>query len=630
MTTAQNFVVAARPASLVGMVFGWALRTFPAVVAVVAVVAAALAASPASARVEHWPPEAHDFVDVHRAAWFREARLFPRVVDTVDIDAVVAGMTLEQKVGQMLLVSFAGQHLDGAIAAMLDELQPGGVALFSRNIATPAQTVGLIRGVRGHDLRVGGVRVPMFVAVDQEGGNVVRLRSQATVLPTAMALGATNDPTLARAVGRTLGRDLVAWGFNMNLAPVLDVNSNPKNPVIGTRSFGADPERVAAIGTAYIAGLAEEGVVAVAKHFPGHGDTDVDSHLGLPVLQHDRARLDAVELLPFARAFAAGLPAVMTGHIALPQIAEAADLPATISPAVLTGIVRRDLRWDGIIMTDGLEMHGVVDRYGSGEAAVQAVLAGADVVMVLWNPLTKREVRTALLRAVHEGRLPSARIDDAVRRVLAQKARAGLFSRPILEPQPAERALKHNDRSAVGEVARRAITIARDRGHVLPLAPDARVVVAAAQGAFVAELARTAHVRTMTLSWNPDALRARIEGLAIAATARDADVVVVGVQTPQQARVVRVVQDAILAARARGERAPAIVAVSFASPWLVTQFPEVDGYVCAFGWRDESVRAAARVVAGTLPARGQMPVALGVGNDPGTAASAVTAARSRP
>jgi beta-N-acetylhexosaminidase len=602
-------------------------------VAVVALVVAALSSSgQARARAEHWPPSPHDDLDVHRAAWRVEPpaeRLFVPGADTVDVDALVAGMTLEQQVGQLLLVSFAGQHMDGAIAAMLDELQPGGVALFSRNVASPAQTVGLIRGVRGHDQRVGGVRVPLFVAVDQEGGNVVRLRRQAAVLPTAMALGATDDPALARAVGQTLGRDLVAWGFNMNLAPVLDVNSNPKNPVIGTRSFGGDPERVAAIGTAYIQGLADEGVVAVAKHFPGHGDTDVDSHVGLPVLQHDRARLDAVELLPFARAFAAGLPAVMTGHIALPRIAEAADLPATISPAVLTGIARRDLAWDGIIMTDGLEMQGVVERYGAGEAAVQAVLAGADMVMVLWHPFTKRQVRQALLDAARSGRLPPARLHDAVRRVLRQKARAGLFFRPVVDPEASRRVLASNDRSAVVEVARRAITVVRDRQGVLPLPPGSRVVAASTQGAFLGELARAVGARTLAVSQAPDAARARTEGLAIAAAGRDADVVVIAVQTPQQARVVRAVSEYVAAAAARGHRTPAVVAVSFGSPWLLSHFPDVDGYVCAFGWRDDSVRAAARVVAGALPARGRSPVSF-AGDDDARGPGVVTAARGAP
>jgi beta-N-acetylhexosaminidase len=541
--------------------------------------------------------------------------------DAVDVDALLAQMTVEQKVGQLLLLSFGGTSLDAAAAQLLDEAQPGGIALFSRNIVSPTQTASLVRAARGHDVRVGGVRVPMFVAVDQEGGNVVRLKSMATVLPTAMALGATDDEVLARQVGRSLGRDLVAWGFNMNLAPVLDVNSNPKNPVIGTRSFGADPDRVAALGAGYIRGLADEGVVAVAKHFPGHGDTDVDSHYGLPVLQHDRARLGAVELKPFERAFAAGLPAIMTAHIALPQIAEGKDVPATVSHRVLTDIVRDDLRFDGLVITDGLEMKGVVDRYGTGEAAVQAVVAGADMVMVLWSPQAKKAVRHALHAAVDSGRLSTTRLEQAVRRVLAAKARAGLFSRAVVDPARAARTLAKNDRSAARDVAERAITIVRDRADVLPLKKSARVVVASPLGGFLSELARLPDVRTVPLAWAPTPERTRADAARVAALAKDADVVVVGLQNGDHAGIVRAAQQAI---RKHGGRA-SVVAVSFGSPWLLDAFADVDGYVCAFGWRDDSARAAARVLLGTLPARGHLPVTLS-GVDPPSSTTAQSSA----
>jgi beta-N-acetylhexosaminidase len=526
--------------------------------------------------------------------------------DAVDIDQLLSRMTLEQKVGQLLMIGFGGTVMDGSIARLLDEAQPGGVALFTRNIVGPAQTTALVRGVRAHDPRVAGVRIPTFVAVDQEGGNVVRLKSMATVLPTAMALGATDDVELARRVGQALGRDLVAWGFNMNFAPVLDVNSNPKNPVIGTRSFGADPERVAALGSGYIRGLTDEGIVAVAKHFPGHGDTDVDSHYGLPVLAHDRARLDAVELLPFERAFAAGLPAVMTAHIALPQIAEAADLPATVSRRVLTGIVRRDLRWQGLVITDGLEMKGVIENYGTGEAAVQAIVAGADMVMVLWSPQAKKAVRRALLQASQSGRIPRARLDEAVRRVLSAKARAGLFSRPVIDPTQSAKTLATNDRSAVVEVAQRAVTIVRDRGAVLPLRRGMRVVAASPLGGFLDVLGRELGATTVSLAWAPTPERTRADAARVAALAQHADVIVVGIHNGDHVAVVRAAQAAL---RRRGSAAR-VIAVSFGSPWLVNAFADVDGYVCAFGWRDDSARAAARVLIGALPSRGRLPVRL--------------------
>lgn len=572
------------------------------------------------------------------AATDAPASTAPWAVGGVDVGALVDGLSREQKVGQLLLLGFGGTAMDGTIASFLDEMQPGGLALFTRNITDPGQTLKLIQGIRAHDVVVTSPRadgtssrtaIPPFLAVDQEGGNVVRLKSQAVVLPSAMALGAADDPQLAREVGRALGRDLVAWGFNMNLAPVLDVNSNPRNPVIGIRSFGGDAARVAEIGVGYVQGLTDAGVVAVAKHFPGHGDTDVDSHYGLPVLLHDRARLDEVELRPFARAFAEGLPAIMTAHIALPHIAEGKDVPATVSSNVLTGLLRDDLGYDGLVITDGLEMQGIVDRYGAGEAAVRAVVAGADMVMVLWFPEKKREVQQALLAAVTSGRLTEARLDQAVRRVLEAKARAGLFTRPAVDVKESKRQLAKNDRKSLRDVARRAITVVSDTRHTLPLSRGSNIVVAAAQPAFLQGIAQHTGAKTLTLSWAPTRERTQRDAAKLVELARDADVVVIGMQNADHGAIVRAVQRAL--------PGKPIVVVSFGSPYLIQGFPGVAAYVCAFGWRDDSARAAARVLTGQQKAEGRLPVTLaGLGLDdtpapglplpgrPGTRVGAVT------
>jgi len=540
----------------------------------------------------------------------------PWAIDGVDIGAVVAGLTVEQKVGQLLLLGFGGTEMDDTIASFLDEMQPGGVALFSRNVADPETTMRLIRAVRTHDPRTSSSSLsstngalPMFVAVDQEGGSVVRLKTDAVILPSAMALGATDDPVLARRVGQALGRDLLAWGFNMNLAPVLDVSSNPKNPVIGVRSFGGDPVRVGEVGVGYITGLTDVGVVAVAKHFPGHGDTDTDSHYALPVLMHDRARLDAVELRPFARAFGAGLPAIMTAHIALPKIAEGDDVPATVSGKVITGVLRDELGYDGLVITDGLEMQGIIDRFGAGEAAVRAVVAGADMVMVLWFPEKKKEVRRALLDAVASGRLSRARLDQAVRRVLEQKARSGMFTRVEPTMPAALRQLRDNDRRALDEVAQRAITLVRNTNGAVPV--KGRVVVAAApQGAFLRGLEKRAKAHTISLPWAPTkrATSVDVDRIVSLATEKQADVIVIGLQSADHSGVVRGV-------KARLPKVPVVV-VSFGSPWLIAGFPDVEGYVCAYGWRDDSAAAAAAVVAGDATATGVLPVKLTGGTAP--------------
>ena len=541
----------------------------------------------------------------------------PWTIDGIDEADVIDSLSIDQKVGQLLLLGFGGTVMDGTISSFLDEMQPGGVALFTRNIDDAEQTMTLIRAVRSHDPRpacatssarasAGCVpSIPMFVSVDQEGGSVVRLKADAVALPSAMALGAADDRDLAHRVGLALGRDLRLWGFNMNLAPVLDVSSNPNNPVIGVRSFGGDPDRVGDIGVGYIDGLSEAGVIAVAKHFPGHGDTDTDSHYDLPVLMHDRERLFNVELRPFARAFAAGLPAIMTAHIALPLLAEGNMVPATVSAKVLTGVLREELGWDGLVITDGLEMQGIVEQYGAGEAAVRAVNAGADMVMVLWFPEKKREVRQALKDAVIAGRIPRARLDHAVRRVLEHKARIGLFHETVPSIATALTALHSSDRSVLQEVAERAITVVKNEDHVLPLQRGIRVVAAAAQTAFLRVLERRTGAHTISLPWSPTKGATAKDAQRVVALAKQqrADVVVVGMYSGDHIAIVRAVQAGLPGVK--------VVAVSFGSPWLLNAFPGVEGYVCAFGWHDDSAAAAAAVVVGDKPARGRMPVSLG-------------------
>jgi len=526
----------------------------------------------------------------------------------VDVEALLASLTVEEKVGQLLLLGFGGTVMDETVARFLDEKKPGGVALFARNIKSVPQVVRLIRDVRAHDPK----GIPMFVSVDQEGGQVVRLKKDVVVLPSAMALGAADDEKLAEQVGVSLGKDMHVMGFNMNLAPVLDVNSNPKNPVIGIRSFGEDPNKVGQIGSAYIRGLQREGVVAVAKHFPGHGDTEDDSHQLMPVLSHDERRLKSVELVPFERAFASDLDALMTAHISLPRIAEEPDMPSTVSKNVLTGIAREALGYKGVIMTDGLEMNGIVDRYGSGEAAVRAVQAGADMVMVLWYPEKKDEVHKALLTALTDGRISMARLDESVRRILSLKARRGLFA-PLVDEKTALKKLKSGaHRKIVDEVAKRAITLVKNDGAVLPLrssiegdkgARPLKLVVASSEPVFLSTLkSRIKGTQTVTLSPVPTKLKLEKDAARTASLAKGADVIVIGVMDGLHNELVRSVQ------KARPE--VPVVVVSFGSPYLLSSFPDVEGYVCAFGFYRESEVAAARALLGDEPPTGTLPVSL--------------------
>lgn len=343
-------------------------------------------------------------------------------------------MTLLQKIGQMLLFGWSGdtpeanRTVNAHAAALLDDLAVGGMILMGRNIGQPVQTRAALAQLQARAEALG--LPPLFVAVDQEGGRVQRLGPpHYPKHPSAREIGHTSDPTQARDSARRIGQELRELGFNWDFAPVLDVNNNPRNPVIGDRSYSDDPALAAAMGAAAVRGFQEDaGILACGKHFPGHGDTNTDSHHALPRIAHSRARLDAVELVPFRAALTAGLAAVMTSHILFSALDP--DLPATLSPAILTGLLRNELGFDGLIVTDDLEMQGVAKGWGAPEAAVLAVLAGADILLCCHTWETQTAIRDALLQAVETGRLSASRIDESAARIAQAKGQWLISSPP--------------------------------------------------------------------------------------------------------------------------------------------------------------------------------------------------------
>ncbi len=335
-------------------------------------------------------------------------------------------MTLREKIGQMLLLGWDGKTAEDSLrvsphaAALVEDLAAGGIILMGRNAGTPAQVQATLREMQARAATRG--LPPLFVAIDQEGGGCTRLKPP-HFLPSedAWQIGLSAEPAQARTAARGIGLELRGLGINWNFAPVLDVNNNPANPVIGRRSYGDDPQRVAAMGVAALHGFQDDaGILACGKHFPGHGDTDVDSHLALPTITHSLERLFEVELVPFRAAVAAGLAAVMTAHIVFPEIDP--TLPATLSPAILTGMLRGDLGFHGLIITDCLEMNGVAKDWGEAEAAVLAVLAGADILLCCHTLSAQRAIRDGLLEAVESGRLLLPRIEASLARIAAAKS----------------------------------------------------------------------------------------------------------------------------------------------------------------------------------------------------------------
>lgn len=520
----------------------------------------------------------------------------------VDVDKIIASMTLEEKVAQLLIIGFGGTETTPHIEQWVRDRGVGGVALFSRNIVNFEQTARFTRQL--HGLTKG--KIPLFVSLDQEGGNVVRVKDGALILPGNMALGATRSTTLAYVAGQALAVDLRRLGFNMNLAPVLDVNSNPKNPVIGIRSYGEKPELVASLGSWYVRGQQEMGVVAVAKHFPGHGDTHSDSHFSMPAIDADLERLEKIELEPFRQAMKAGLDAVMTAHIALPKIAEEPNLPATLSTFILTTILREKLGFDGIVVTDGLEMQGIVERYGSGRAAVEALKAGADMPMILWTTKKKEEVFDSILASVRSGELTEKRIDQSVRRILKVKAKRGMFRREIASMETI--LAEGNDNvlhdQVATRIAREAVTLVRNHGDTFPLrrVRYRKVVVVAPPGAFARTLAKESFVEVVTTPYIPSRARRASDAHRAVTAARDADLVIFAVVNRYHVDIARRVSREL----------PSLpkAMVSFASPYYLNSLSDLDAYACTYSYLDKPQAAAAEAILGRAPMTGRLPITI--------------------
>lgn len=369
---------------------------------------------------------------------------------------------LVELVGKVFLLGIPETRLEPHARVLLEKHRVGNIILFGRNISSVSQTAQLNRDLNGL-ARQFGQESPLIIATDQENGMVRRLSADVPGFPGNMAVGATGDPGLAYEIGVMTGRWLALAGINLNLAPVLDVNNNPLNPVIGVRSYGDDPHAVAEMGTRMIQGLKQAGVLACAKHFPGHGDTQVDSHLDLPVIRHDRARVDTVELVPFKAAIAQSVPAIMTAHIVFEQIDP--QNPATLSYRIVTEILRQELHYEGLVITDCMEMNAISRGVGVGGGAVKALLAGADMVTVSHRLHYQEEAIQAVLDAIEQGTLPISRLEEAAARVAVLKQNIP----PSQEWQPTvvERTRREAEDLQI-KVSRRALTRVTSQSKPFP------------------------------------------------------------------------------------------------------------------------------------------------------------------
>src|SRR5712691_123161 len=375
-------------------------------------------------------------------------------------------LSLEDKVAQLMIPRPGSFEMSPR--AYVDQLGVGGLIVDRDTYRDPRQLAHYIAAAQQAATERNGV--PLFIACDQEGGHIRFMRSIATEVPSNMGLGATGDASAAAEAAAILASELVAVGVNWNLAPVADVNNNPHNPVIGARAYSDHPVVVSAFAGAAIGAYQAAGLLACAKHFPGHGDTSVDSHVSLPTIPHDRGRLEQVELVPFRAAIEAGVASIMTAHLLVPALDD--EWIGTLSAPILTGLLRGELGFEGIVVTDALEMRGVSDLLPEPQAAVESVRAGADALLTARRMDLNQDTLRALLHAVRSGHIPSHRFESALKRLL--EAKAGCVSKlPAVDAVRAEREVgsAENKRKAL-ELARRTITLVRDEANLLPLARD--------------------------------------------------------------------------------------------------------------------------------------------------------------
>lgn len=421
------------------------------------------------------------------------------------IEQKLSNMTLEQKIGQMLQVDFRqwnGQDhtvLSEEVANIIDKYDLGGVILFAENVKETAQTTKLVHDLQEVVKKDESNDIPLLITVDQEGGIVTRLGT-GTNLPGNMALGATRSSQYAYNAGKIIGSELNSLGINVNFAPVLDVNNNPANPVIGVRSISSDPSLVGELGSSIISGIQDQGVSATAKHFPGHGDTATDSHYGLPVVNKSLEELDKTELAPFKTAINQGIDMIMTGHIGLPQIEDEVvsssqgdfALPSTLSDDVITGVLREHLGYDGVVITDALNMKAISENFSESEAVIKTINAGVDIALmptILRSEADVHKLETILndvVNAVNSGEISMDRIDESVKRVLKLKLERGIYS-PNEDVQELSLDEKiSNAQSIVGneehkamekEISEAAVTLVKNENHTLPFKPKANANV---------------------------------------------------------------------------------------------------------------------------------------------------------
>lgn len=513
----------------------------------------------------------------------------------------VKKLPLDIKIGQMIMAGFPSKYYDDNIEELIEDEKIGNFILFADNIGNKNEVMELTKSIQKKLQECIGISG--IISTDQEGGMVTRVRDGVTVFPSNMAFAAANEYKSTFEEGKIVGEELRSLGINMNIAPVMDVNCNPKNPVIGCRSYGDDPESVSKLGIGLIKGLKEKGVIAVAKHFPGHGDTSVDSHLSLPVINHDIRRLQEVELLPFKNAIEEGVDAIMSAHVLFPKV-EPDKVPATISKKVLTGLLKNRMGFKGLIVTDCMEMKAIADFCGSDKAVVRAIIAGADLICISHSKEVQKKCIRAIKNAVLNGQISEERIDEAVKKILEIKSKyniGGNLQKKFCSKESKAFAEKISDKS---------ITILKDHRNLIPL--KGRVISISTkaieltcaedkikiENSFCHNLNNVCTGQEFEIPMNPE------EDLInnIVEKCLGVDRIVIGICN------VSVNKNQIKLIEEINKINHNIILVSLRNPYDILYFKEISTYVNAYEYTESSIKSIVKVLRGEIKAEGISPV----------------------
>jgi len=522
-------------------------------------------------------------------------------------------LTLEEKIGQMIGLRYTGSFFNRDSEALSDlkrwivEYHLGGLILTQGDVYETAILTNTLQNEAS---------IPLLIAADLERGLGNQLDG-ATLFPPVMSIGAAGSSDLAYDMGKITALEARAVGIHMTYSPVVDVNNNPDNPIINVRSFGEDPKAVARLATAFIRGCQDNGLIATAKHFPGHGDTDLDSHSELPVIPGDRERLDRIELYPFKKAVEAGVMAIMSAHLQVPALDPTPQLPATLSHPILTDLLRKEYGYRGLIVTDAMEMGGITALYPPEEAALKAIQAGVDMLLL---PLETEDVILSLVQSVKTGDLTESRIDASVRRILQVKARLGLHKTRSVNTEELDTVVASPQSRALAQLAfEKSLTLVKNDEGVLPVPESGKKIavlsLSSDPGGFFAGRPFVAALKkrdSEISEFYAEATTGKEYFSRALFLARKADVVIVALYSRLSAwkgsvdlnpRHVDLIQEL-----AQGP-VPVLV-VSFNSPYFLKHFPEIDAYICAYRHADQAQEAVVRAIFGEIGLDGRLPVSI--------------------